>query len=158
METGLDGTDIRNGRIDPRRSAVSSVMSKPIALLLVAGAAGLAGCVPLAITGAGVGAAAGMAHTMGGITYRTFTAPMPKVKNATMVALNKMGINGVKTSKAEGNEVILANATGREIEIQLEPLSQNTTRMRTVARNGFFYDSATATEIIIQTEKVLGNT
>ena len=158
METGPDGTNIRDNRIDPRRPAVSSAMSKPIALLLVAGAVGLAGCVPLAITGAGVGAAAGVTHTMGGITYRTFTAPLPKVKNATVTALNRMGINGVKASKVEGNEVIQATASGREIEIQLEQLSPNTTRMRTVARNGFFYDSATATEIIIQTEKALGNT
>jgi hypothetical protein len=30
--------------------------------------------------------------------------------------------------------------------------------MRTVARDGLFYDSATATEIILQTERALGNT
>lgn len=131
--------------------------AKGIAAFLVSGVVGLSGCVPLAITGAGVGASAGITHTMGGITYRTFTAPLPKVKNATMVALNRMGINGVKTSKEEANEKILATASGREIEIQLERLSPNTTRMRTVARSGFFYDSATATEIIIQTEKALGN-
>ena len=29
--------------------------------------------------------------------------------------------------------------------------------MRTVAKDGLFYDSATAAEIIFQTEKVLGN-
>jgi hypothetical protein len=79
------------------------------------------------------------------------------VKSATMVALNKMGINGVKTSKEKAGEKILAIASDREIEIELEQLSPNTTRMRTVARSGFFYDSATATEIIIQTEKALGN-
>ena len=50
---------------------------------------------PLTITAAGVGASAGVTHTMGGITYRTFTAPLPKVKNATMTALNRMGINGI---------------------------------------------------------------
>lgn len=132
-------------------------MDKRIAALLVAGAAGLAGCVPLSITAAGVGASAGVTHSMGGITYRTFTAPLPKVKSATLVALNRMGINGVKSSKEEGTEVIMAKASGREIEIQLERLSPNTTRMRTIARNGFFYDSATATEIILQTEKALGS-
>lgn len=132
-------------------------MNKRLGVLLVAGVAGLAGCAPLSLTAFGVGASAGVTHTMGGITYRTFTAPLPKVKSATMVALNRMGINGVKNSKEEGNEMIIAKASGREIEIQLERLSPNTTRMRTVARNGFFYDSATATEIILQTEKALGN-
>ena len=132
-------------------------MKSRIALLLVAGAAGLAGCEPLSITAFGVGASAGVTHTMGGLTYRTFTAPLPKVRSATLTALNRMGINGISSSKEEGMDVIKAKAAGREIEIQLERLSANTTRMRTVARNGFFYDSATATEIILQTEKALGN-
>lgn len=132
-------------------------MNKGIAALVVAGASALAGCVPLTITAAGVGATAGVTHTMGGMTYRTFTAPLPKVKGATLVALNRMGISGVKSSKEEGSETIMAKASGREIEIQLESLSPNTTRMRTVARNGFFYDSATATEIILQTEKSLNS-
>lgn len=132
--------------------------TKCMAAILACGVVGLSGCVPLAITGAGVGASAGITHTMGGITYRTFTAPLPKVKSATMAALNRMGINSVKTSKEKANEKILATASDREIEIDLEQLSPNTTRMRAVARSGFFYDSATATEIIIQTEKALGNT
>lgn len=130
---------------------------KAIAALLVLAVTGLSGCIPLTIA-AGVGASAGVTHTMGGITYRTFTAPLSKVRSATMTALNRMGINSAKTSKEEGNEKIEASASGREIEIQLERLSPNTTRMRTVARNGFFYDSATATEIILQTERALGNT
>ena len=128
-----------------------------LAWVLVPAAGALAACAPLAITGAGVGAAAGVTHTLGGITYRTFTSPMPRVKGATLSALNRMGINGISSSKKEGTEIILAKASGRDIEIQLEPLSPNTTRMRTVAKNGFFYDSATATEIILQTEKALGS-
>jgi hypothetical protein len=90
-----------------------------------------------------------------GITYRTFTAPSSKVKSATHAAFNRMGIKPVSTSKVDGNEVIRASASGREIEVELESLSPNTTRMRVVAKNGLFYDSATATEIILQTEKVL---
>jgi len=83
---------------------------------------------------------------------------MPKVKGATMTALNKMGIKVASTSKAEGTEVIKATATDRDIEVELEPLSPNTTRMRTVAKKGLFYDSATATEIILQTERLLNKT
>ena len=128
-----------------------------IAALLVAGAVGVAGCAPLGITAFGVGASAGVAHGLGGVTYRTFTAPMPKVKGATMSALEKMGIRVVSTAKVEGTEMIKATAKDREIEVELEPLSPSTTRIRTVAKKGFFYDSATATEIILQTEKLLGN-
>lgn len=126
-------------------------------LLAAAGAVLLAGCMPMAITAAGVGAAAGVTHTMGGVTYRTFTAPMPQVRGATMTALNRMGIKVESTSKEASGQLIKASASGRDIEIQLELLSPNTTRMRAVARNGVFYDSATSTEIILQTEKVLGN-
>jgi len=129
-----------------------------IAVLLISGTIALTGCLPLAMTAGGVGAAAGVTHTMGGITYRTFTAPLPKVKSATLTALNRMSINSVKASPAEnGGEKLVATASGREIEIQLERLSPNTTRMRAVAREGLFYDSATATEIVLQTEKALGN-
>jgi hypothetical protein len=127
-----------------------------VAALLVGGSVGLVGCVPLGVTAAGVGASAGITHTMGGITYRTFSVPMPEVKNATMTALNRMGIKVASSAKEEGNQVIKANAGGRDIEIELEPLSPHTTRMRTTARNGLLYDSATATEIILQTEKALG--
>ena len=132
-------------------------MSIRIATLLVAGAAGLAGCAPLGITAFGVGASAGVAHGLGGVTYRTFTAPMPKVRGATMSALNKMGMKVGSTAQVEGTEVIKATASDRDIEVELEPLTPSTTRIRTVAKKGLFYDSATATEIILQTEKVLGN-
>jgi hypothetical protein len=132
-------------------------MNSRIATLLVAGGVGLAGCVPIGVTAFGVGASAGVAHGLGGVTYRTFTAPMPKVRGATMSALDKMGIRVVSTSKVEGTEVIKATAKERDIEVALEPLTPSTTRIRTVARNGLFYDSATATEIILQTEKILGN-
>jgi hypothetical protein len=132
-------------------------MNARMAALLMTGAVGLAGCAPLGLTAFGVGASAGVAHGLGGVTYRTFTAPMPKVRSATMTALNKMGIKVNSTTKVEGTEVIKAAAADREIEVELEPLSANTTRIRTVAKKGLFYDSATATEIILQTEKVLGN-
>jgi len=128
-----------------------------LVVVLAAGSMMLAACEPLSITAFGVGASAGVAHGLGGVTYRTFTAPMPKVRGATMIALNKMGIKVGSTSKVERTEVIKATAADREIEVELEPLSQSTTRMRTVAKKGFFYDSATATEIILQTEKILGN-
>ena len=118
----------------------------------------LHGCAPLSLTAFGVGASTGISHTLTGITYRTFTVPMPKVKGATMTALNKMGIKVVSTSRVEGTEVIKASATDREIEVELEPLTSSATRMRTVAKKGgLFYDSATSTEIILQTEHVLNN-
>lgn len=116
----------------------------------------LGGCVPMAITAAGIGGSTGVSHVLGGMTYRTFNEPLPKVKGAAIAALNRMEIKVGGASRIQGGEMIKAEASGREIEIELEQLSPKTTRMRAVAKNGLLYDSATATEIIIQTENVLG--
>ena len=128
------------------------------AIALGAALAALAGCVPVAITAAGVGGAAAVSHTMNGITYKTFTTPSADVHRATLKALARMGFKVTGTGKdSDGAEVISALAHDREITITLEALSASTTRMKVVARNGgIFYDSATATEIILQTGRGLG--
>lgn len=119
----------------------------------------LGGCEMAAITALGVGGATAVNHTLTGITYRTFTAPLPQVRSASMTALDRMGIKRAGGQKSANGETILAKATDRDIEIELESLSKNSTRMRVTAKNGgLFYDSATATEIILQTEKAMGKT
>ena len=119
----------------------------------------LSGCMAAATTAAGIGGSAAVNHTINGITYRTFTAPAPKVKNATINALDVMKIKVVSESRPDKNNmrIITAKTTGRNIEVQLEPISDNATRMRVIAKNGgLFYDSATADEIIDQTRRQLG--
>jgi len=124
----------------------------------IAAALSLGGCEALALSALGVGGSTAVNHTLTGMTYRTFTAPLPRVKSASVSALNRMGIRVASAERAEGNEVLKASAKDREIEIVLEPVSANTTRMKVVAKNGgLFYDSATATEIIMQTERLLGH-
>lgn len=128
----------------------------PAVLSVVVSALALAGCESLAVASFGVGASTAVGQTLNGITYRTFTAPMPAVKGASVQALNRMGINNKSFKKTETGEVILAQAGKREIEVELEALTSNATRMRVIARDGgIFYDSSTATEIILQTEKFL---
>lgn len=115
----------------------------------------LAGCDPITLTALGVGASTGVSHTLGGIVYRTFSEPMPKVKGAAYKALQRMQVKVKSTNKIDNGEEIKAVAADRDISIELEALTPNTTRMRVTANNGLFRDSATATEIIIQTEKYL---
>lgn len=115
----------------------------------------LAGCDPVSLTVFGVGTATGVQHTLNGITYRTFTAPLPKVRSAANASLDRMGIKVVAREKNGSGEVIKATATERTIEIELDALTPSTTRMRAMVRNGLFYDSATGLEIILQTERVL---
>jgi len=114
------------------------------------------GCAAVALTGLGVGAAVGVNHTMNGIVYKTFAEPLPKVKRATLTALRQMAIPVEKVEKTEQGEMIRATASNRAIEVEFESLTPKTTRMRVIAdSDGFIKDSATATEIILQTERVL---
>ena len=122
----------------------------------------LNGCAaPLALTlfgvGAGVTTGTAVAYTMDGIAYRTFTASLPQVERATLTALNDMGMKIEGTDKTDEGKAIKAKGVDRQIEIELQAISSKTTRIRTIAKDGiFFKDRATATEIILQTERVLG--
>jgi hypothetical protein len=138
---------------------------KSVGFLLLFGlySACLNGCAAVGLTlfgvGAGVSAGTAVSYTLDGVAYRTFTASLPKVEKATLTALNEMGIQVEGKEKAEDGRVIKATGAERQIEVQLEPISANTTRIRTVVKQGvFFKDRATATEIILQTERILNKT
>ena len=121
----------------------------------------LSGCaaIGLALLGVGAGVATGTAvsYTLDGTAYRTFTVPLPQLQTATLTALDRMGIKVEAKRKTDKGESIKASGADRQIEVELETISPKSTRMRTVAKQGvFFRDRATAIEIILQTENVLG--
>lgn len=117
----------------------------------------LAGCDPFTLTALGVGAGAGVSHTMNGYTYRTFSEPLPKVKRATLVALNKMAIKIESTEKTDKGETIHGRTPDRTIEVELDVISTNATRIRSIAKkNILMMDQATASEVISQTQRALG--
>ena len=117
----------------------------------------VSGCEPLSLTALGIGGSAAVNHKMSSTPTRTFTAPLLRVKTASIGALKRMGIATEEVRKVDNGELITARAGRREIQVELESLTANTTRMRVLARDGtLFYDGATASEIIVQTEKVLG--
>lgn len=102
--------------------------------------------------------ATGVGHTLGGMVYKTFTAPQAQVKRAAQGALGRMQVKVVKTERDGSTETIQARAGDRDIDIVLEALTPNTTRMKVTARQngGLISDGATATEVILQTEKIVG--
>ncbi len=123
----------------------------------------LIGCAAVGLTlfgvGAGVSTGTAVSYTLDGTAYRTFTAPLPKVETAALAALDRMGMAVKARDNTDQGKVIHASGADREIEVELESISPKTTRIRTVAKQGtFFRDRATATEIILQTEKVLNET
>jgi uncharacterized protein DUF3568 len=124
----------------------------------ILGLMSLAGCESLAFTVFGVGASTGVQHQLNGVAYKTFTVPLPQVHKAAMGGLDRMGIKVVSRQKIEaGGELIRASAPQREIEIEFNAITPYTTRMRASVRDGWLMDSATGTEIILQTEKGLND-
>ncbi|MFZ2652161.1 MAG: DUF3568 family protein [Burkholderiaceae bacterium] len=113
----------------------------------------LGGCQAIAITAAGIGASTGLTHTANSISSRTFTASEEQVKQATLIALGKMGMKLKSSEKNEAIEIIRASVGDRSVEVEVETLNESTTRISTSAQRGLFsYDGATAREIVAQTE------
>ena len=130
-----------------------SPMARIVFSLLVLG---VAGCESLAISLAGAGAGMALRYGFDGVAYRTFTAPAPEVREASLAALARMGIALDTTGSFEGGEIIFARSANRSIEIEVEPISAKATRMRVAAKNGsLFYDTATAAEIVAQTAEAI---
>jgi hypothetical protein len=117
-------------------SRIASYALALLALALVAGCASLGSVAP---------------------SYRTFDAPMARVKPALISTLARMGMMISSLEVRGGREVIKARKAGSEVEIELEPVNRSTTRARIAARTGdLLYDEAAASRIILQTEKLLG--
>jgi hypothetical protein len=116
----------------------------------------LAACEPVAIAILGAGASTAIRYNIDGVAQRTFTAPAAAVKSASLAALERMGLALDSTSKFDSGETIYARAENRDIEIELEPITKQATRIRITAKGGsFFYDNATAVELVQQTERLL---
>lgn len=121
----------------------------------------LQGCAVAGLTvaeaGAGVGMGAGVEHTLNGIVFKTFTAPANNVRLAALKSLDRMGMPVTIDEKTDAGWKLTATAADRTIDIGLERLTDQVTRMRVVANEGviFFKDSSTATEIILQTSDAL---
>jgi len=143
----------RHNRRMPSILARSLRLSLAVVLFLA-----LSGCAAVALTAVGVGMATGVSHTLGGIVYKTFAAPQPKVRRSTVAALGRMQIRIVEAKHEGSTEVIKARAADRDIAVEIEALTPNTTRLSVTAvkDGGLIRDAATATEIILQTEKLVG--
>lgn len=125
-------------------------------LVLLSSCIALSGCEPLALSVIGAGAGTALRYNLDSVTYRTFTAPADQVKAATLGAFERMGITVASYGRFEGGELIYARTDNRDIEMEIEAISPRATRVRIAAKNGsFFYDTATAAEIVAQTQRVL---
>lgn len=121
----------------------------------------LSGCAAAGLTvagaGAGVAMGSGVEHTLNGIAFKTFTAPVDEIRVATMDAFRRMDMTVTEDAKTEEGWKLAATARDRVIDVELEGLTRNLTRMRVVANKGeiFFKDAATGTEVIMQVAQSL---
>lgn len=140
-----------------KRTLIALSHPMKLILLLLPFTLSLSACAPLAITAASIGGGAAAQHRLDGYAHRTFSEPLPKVRNAALLALKRMSIMPGSTEKVGSGEQIAAKAGDRNIEIEIEALTPTTTRLTAVAKRkgSFFVDSSTATEIVAQIEKAI---
>lgn len=129
-----------------------SPVMKMTRLTLLACIVLLQGCAAVALTAGGIAAGVGANYTLSGIAYKTVVAPLPATRLATLKTLNRMEMNISQDEKTDEGWQITADAEDRKVDIELEKVTPNTTRMRVTVDKGiaFFKDRATATEIIAQ--------
>jgi len=90
------------------------------------------------------------------VAYKTVTYPPEQVENAVRTALKKMGIKETGSKKIENGIELLAETAKLKISIDIERITDKTTKISVDAKkNVVLKDSATAAEIIVQTEKIL---
>lgn len=127
------------------------------ALALSCALAGAVGCESIFTAMLGVGASTGVRHQLSGYASKTFTENLSRVEMAAVSALFFMDMKVNSAERSGTGEIIRATAAGRQIEIELEALTPNTTRITAIARRDtMVLDPATAVEIITQTERALG--
>jgi hypothetical protein len=131
-----------------------------IALMVAVALAGQ-GCAamgfPLTVNGTGKAPAQSVNFTLDGIAYRTFSAPVEHLRRATLTTFKRMEIT-LKSDemKEDGCRAMVAAAGNRLVYVELEQITERTTRMRITAKHAWAWrDRATAGEIIVQTERTL---
>jgi hypothetical protein len=140
-----------------------TVLLRLLALLVVALAA--PGCAALALPplaavlsgGAGEAVKVGVDTTVGGTSYRTFSAPLADVRDAVRQAFRALEIVITEDGTAkDGTALLTGEAYRRKIDVKLEPVTPMLTRLRMVVRQGLLgRDRATAAELIEQTARAL---
>lgn len=126
-----------------------------IALLTVALAA--AGCASLPLTGAAPAEEHGVNYTLDGIAYRTFAVPVEPLRRATLAALKRLDLTlRSDDARDDGCREMVATAGDWVVYVELEKLTERTTRIRIIAKNGWIWrDRTAASDIIVRTARVL---
>src|SRR5262249_44161587 len=106
-------------------------LTSAIGLILV-----LQGCAAAGMTvfgaGAGVGMGTGVEHTLNGIAYKTFASPVSDMRFAALKTLGRMRMPVTHDEETKEGWTLSADAADRTVDIELQRLTEGTTRMRVV--------------------------
>ena len=124
---------------------------------LISSLLALGGCASVALTAGGLAGGIGLDHAIRGVNYKTFATPLAELRLATLRSLNRMAMDVTEDHREDGGWAIVARASKREIDIELESITRLATRMRVVVSTGAFFlrDGATGAEIIARTVEML---
>jgi hypothetical protein len=116
----------------------------------------LSGCASIAISALGAGAGLGIPYVFNNCADRTVNFPLEQVNRVTPAVLKKMDIVVHARTWTESGETILASAEEVDILIEMQRVTNKTTRITVDAKKSqFVRDKATAEEIINQLERTL---
>ena len=124
------------------------------ALLVLICLIALQGCAVAVLSVAGIAGSAGFKHFLNGMVSQTIPSPIAGTRLATLKTLKRMGMTVVEDEFSDDGWKILAKAIDREINIDLEAHSEQSTQVHVdVHRDKFIFlkDPSTGTEIIEQT-------
>ena len=130
------------------------LLAVPMAAVMASGCAAIG--LSLLSVGAGVGGGTGISYTLDSIAYKTFTASDETLRAVTLKTLRRMDMEVKENKSTDSGREIVAAAGDRTIDIEIDRLTTKTSRMRVNVKRGWFLrDRATASEIIVQTERSL---
>lgn len=110
----------------------------------------------MALSLLGAGAGVGINHQVSGVASRTFSEPLPRIKQASLMAAKRMSFQFDSTDTTDAGQVMRTRVAEMDLELALEVLSTSMTRVSVSARkNIFMLDSATAQEVVVQIERAL---
>jgi hypothetical protein len=83
------------------------------------------------------------------LTYRTFPAPLSRVRQATIEVLQRMNLTVVsKQPVRHGVARIRASGWSRKLSIELESRNDHGTRARILAREGIFFEDNVVSDLL----------
>ena len=91
------------------------------------------------------------------LTYKTFPVALSAVCEATVDALKRMGLRVLPNGSGDDGVSVSILATGwrRELEVEIETQGVRSTRMRVLAKEGFFFEENAATDLIAHVTRLL---